>query len=254
MIELFSPVAILCAVIAVTLTGLGKGGLSGIGMLATPLLASVIPPISAAAIMLPVLIVQDVFSVWNYRRDYDLTNLLILVPSGVIGIGAGYLLAAHLSQAAVALALGVISIVFSLRSLIGPAATPKPGARPSTVFGWICGAMAGFTSMIAHAGGPPFQIYVMPQRLARDVFVGTGVILFGVLNLIKVVPYVALGTLTANSLQASLLLAPLAIAATYAGIWLVRRINQERFYTITYVLLALVGVKLCWDGVSGLLG
>ncbi len=254
MIELFSPVAIVCGVIAVTLTGLGKGGLSGIGMLATPLLASVIPPISAAAIMLPVLIVQDVFSVWNYRRDYDLTNLLILVPSGVIGIGAGYLLAAHLSQAAVALALGVISIVFSLRSLIGPAAMPQPGARPSTVFGWICGAMAGFTSMIAHAGGPPFQIYVMPQRLARDVFVGTGVILFGVLNLIKVVPYVALGTLTANSLQASLLLAPLAIAATYAGIWLVRRINQEKFYTITYVLLAMVGVKLCWDGVSGLLG
>ncbi len=254
MIELFSPVAILCAVIAVTLTGLGKGGLSGIGMLATPLLASVIPPISAAAIMLPVLIVQDVFSVWNYRRDYDLPNLLILVPSGVIGIGAGYLLAAHLSQAAVALALGAISIVFALRSLIGPTAMPKPGARPSTVFGWICGVMAGFTSMIAHAGGPPFQIYVMPQRLARDVFVGTGVILFGVLNLIKVVPYVALGTLTANSLQASLLLAPLAIAATYAGIWLVRRINQEKFYTITYVLLAMVGVKLCWDGVSGLLG
>ena len=253
MIELFSPVAILCAVIAVTLTGLGKGGLSGIGMLATPLLASVIPPISAAAIMLPVLIVQDVFSVWNYRRDYDMTNLLILVPSGVIGIAAGYLLAAHLSQAAVELALGIISIVFSLRSLIGPAAMPKPGARPSTVFGWICGAMAGFTSMIAHAGGPPFQIYVMPQRLARDVFVGTGVILFGVLNLIKVVPYVALGTLTANSLKASLLLAPLAIAATYAGIWLVRRIDQEKFYTITYVLLAMVGVKLCWDGISGFL-
>lgn len=254
MIELFSPLVILCAVIAVTLTGLGKGGLSGIGMLATPLLASVIPPVSAAAIMLPVLLVQDVFSIWNYRRDYDLGNLAILVPSGVIGIAAGYLLAAHLSQAAVALALGAISIIFALRSLLGPMAMPRPGKRPSTVFGWICGAMAGFTSMIAHAGGPPFQIYVMPQRLARDVFVGTGVILFGILNLIKVVPYLALGQLTANSLKASLLLAPLAIAATFAGIWLVRRIDQEKFYTITYALLALVGVKLCWDGISGFLG
>jgi uncharacterized membrane protein YfcA len=252
-IELFSPLVILCAIIAVTLTGLGKGGLSGIGMLATPLLASVIPPVTAAAIMLPVLIVQDAFSVWNYRRDYDLHNLLILVPSGVVGIVAGYLLAAHLSQAAVALALGAISIVFSLRSLLFPMKAAVPVGRPSTGFGWLCGMMSGFTSMIAHAGGPPFQIYVMPQRLARDIFVGTGVILFGILNVFKVVPYVALGQLTTTSLYASLLLAPLAIAATYAGIWLVRRIDQEKFYTITYVLLALVGLKLCWDGVSGLL-
>jgi len=252
-IELSSPLVIICAVIAVTLTGLGKGGLSGIGMLATPLLASVIPPVTAAAIMLPVLIVQDAFSVWNYRRDFDLRNLVILVPSGVIGIAAGYLLAAHLSQAAVALALGAISIVFALRSLLMPLKASAPVRRASTAFGWICGMMAGFTSMIAHAGGPPFQIYVMPQRLARDIFVGTSVILFAILNVFKVVPYVALGQLTGASLHASLLLAPLAVAATYAGIWLVRRIDQDKFYTITYALLALVGVKLCWDGISGLL-
>ena len=107
--------------------------------------------------------------------------------------------------------------------------------------------------MIAHAGGPPFQIYVMPQRLARDVFIGTGAILFAAINWIKLPPYVALGQLTRENLLTSAALFPLAVAATWVGVLLVRRISGERFYTAIYILLVLVGLKLVVGSARALL-
>ena len=124
---------------------------------------------------------------------------------------------------------------------------------PNRPAGWFWGSIAGFTSMIAHAGGPPFQIYVMPQQLPRDIFVGTGVMFFAAVNLIKVAPYLALGQLSRENLMTSLVLFPLAIASTWAGVWLVRRVSGDRFYDIIYVLLLLLGGKLMWDGFAWLL-
>ena len=107
--------------------------------------------------------------------------------------------------------------------------------------------------MIANAGGPPFQIYVLPQRLPRDVFVGTGVLFFALVNWIKVPPYIALGQFTRDNLATSVALFPLAIASTWAGVLLVRRVSGERFYTIIYVLLTMVGLKLIWNAARALL-
>ena len=106
--------------------------------------------------------------------------------------------------------------------------------------------------MIAHAGGPPFQIYVMPQRLQRDIFVGTGAVFFAIMNWIKVPAYGALGQLGSDNLMTAAALFPAAIASTFAGVALVRRVSPERFYTVVYVLLILVGLKLVWDGARGL--
>jgi uncharacterized membrane protein YfcA len=249
--EFLTPVTIVCAVAAVTMAGLGKGGFSGLGMLSTPLLAFVVGPVTAAAIMLPVLMLQDVASIWNYRAEFDRKNLAILIPAGLAGIGLGYLLAAHLPETGVGIALGTISVVFAGRSLLlsTRVIATAPPSQPSLPFGWLCGVGAGFTSMVAHAGGPPFQIFVLPQRLPRNIYVGTSVIFFGVMNWVKAIAYVALGQVTTTSLGAALALAPVAIAATYAGIWLVRRVEQERFYLVAYALLMAVGLKLLWDGV-----
>ena len=141
--------------------------------------------------------------------------------------------------------LGVISVVFALRRFVGSRhdRAPMPASRLNRPAGWFWGAVAGFTSMIAHAGGPPFQIYVIPQRLPRDLFVGTGVMFFALVNLIKVPPYLALGQFTAENLLTSAALFPLAIASTWAGVLLVRRVSGERFYNIVYVLLLLLGLQ-----------
>ena len=107
--------------------------------------------------------------------------------------------------------------------------------------------------MIAHAGGPPFQIYVMPQRLPRDVFVGTGAIVFALVNWIKVPPYLALGQFTMENMATAGALFPLAIASTWAGVLLVRRVSGQSFYTAVYVLLVFVGATLIYDGAGVIL-
>lgn len=244
------------AIPAVILLGLSKGGFAGLGVLGMPLMALTIPPVQAAAITLPILMVQDVFSVWAYRRSWDRTNLKILLPGAVVGIVLAFLLASKVPDAAVALVLGVISMVFAVRRFLGGRGTsgPPPIAALNRPAGWFWGAVAGFTSMVAHAGGPPFQIYVIPQKLPRDIFVGTGVLFFALVNLIKVPPYLALGQFTRENLLTSLAMFPLAIVSTWAGVWLVRRVSGERFYDIVYVLLLLLGGKLVFDGLHWLVG
>ncbi len=237
---------------AVILMGLSKGGFSGLGLLSLPLMALVVSPVTAAAIMLPLLIAQDVVTVWSYRRDFDRRNLATLAPGALLGVLAGYLLAAKVSDAAVGLAVGLISIGFALRRMLGDGKRPAAVTKASWGAGGFWGFLCGFTSMIAHAGGPPFQIYVMPQKLPPAVFVGTGAIFFAAMNLVKLVPYIALGQLSAQNLTASAALLPVAVAATFAGVWLVRRVPAERFYGIIYWLLLLVGLKLAFDGVRGL--
>jgi uncharacterized membrane protein YfcA len=248
------PLFYVAATPAVILLGLSKGGFSGVGMLSLPLMALFISPVQAAAITLPILMVQDAVSVWAFRRSWSPRNLVLLLSGAIVGIVIGYFLAAQVSDAAVKLTVGAISVAFAVRRLIlergRTEVVPAPADVPRGLF-W--GLITGFTSMIAHAGGPPFQIYVLPQRLNREVFVGTGAILFGLINWLKVPPYYALGQFTYENLATSFVLFPLAIASTWAGVVLVRRVPAERFYTLIYVLLIAVGLKLAYDGAVALL-
>jgi uncharacterized protein len=238
------------AIPAVILVGLSKGGFAGISALSLPLLALQISPLRGAAIMLPILMVQDVVSAWAYWRKWDWDNLKVLLPGAFVGILAAYLLAAYVSDAAFTLSLGTVSVIFGARYLLSKAPEVSKPANPKAGLFW--GAMSGFTSTIANAGAPPFQIYVMPQRLPRDVFIGTMIIFFTVVNWVKVPPFVALGLFTRETLLTSLALFPLAIAATWAGVLLVRRIPADPFYRIVYGLMILIGAKLIWDGIAGL--
>lgn len=248
------PLFYAAAVPAVVLMGLAKGGFSGLGLLSLPLMALVLSPVQAAAITLPILIVQDVVTVWAYRHTWDRRNVAILLPSAMIGILSGYLLAAKVSDAAVTLAVGLIAVAFAVRRMVlERRSTPPQAARADVPRGVVWGWVTGFTSMIAHAGGPPFQIYVMPQKLPRDVFVGTGAVFFAVANWIKVPPYLALGQFTAENLATAAALFPVAIASTWAGVRLVRRVSGEKFYTLVYILLVVVGGKLVIDGAIALI-
>jgi uncharacterized membrane protein YfcA len=124
---------------------------------------------------------------------------------------------------------------------------------PAAWVGFICGVGAGFTSQVAHAGGPPFQVYALSKRFERDVFIGTSTVFFAVVNYMKVPAYIALGQFNRTNLLVSAALIPLAIFATWAGVVLVRKVSSDRFYTLIYILLVLLGVKLIWDGGHGLL-
>ncbi len=252
------PLFYILAVPAVTLLGLSKGGFAGLGMVATPLLALVVPPLEGAAILLPILICQDAISVWTYRRAWSAWNLKVLVPGSVFGIGAAWLFAVYLSNAAIELTVGTIALTFvlytwlgaGLRSYLGrPPAKPR---RPHPAAGLLWGALSGFTSTLLQVGGPPFQIHVLPQRLDKMTLVGTTVIFFAILNWLKVVPYIALGNFSPRNLATSAVLLPLAVVTNLLGIWLVRKTPTAVFYRIAYVLMFLIAIALSWQGVRGL--
>jgi uncharacterized membrane protein YfcA len=247
----FGFIALACA--AVMLLGLAKSGLSGVGALAVPLLALVMPPLQAAAITLPIMVVQDWVSVYAFRREVDRRNLVILLPGALAGVVAAYFLAEKVSEDVVRLALGLVSIGFVAISLwrdLKMKARPTPAKIAPGLF-W--GTVAGFASFVSHAGGPPFLVYAMPQRLAPAVFAGTSAVFFAAVNLMKVLPYVWLGQFTRASLSVSLMLLPLAIVATLAGVWVVRRVPQQKFYAIVLVATFGLGLKLIWDGSRALL-
>jgi uncharacterized membrane protein YfcA len=245
----------LFAIPAVILIGLAKGGFSGLGALGTPLIALGIDPVRGAAILLPILIVQDVVSVLAYRRAWDGFVLAVMLPGAIAGIGLGYAFAASVSEAAVMAALGAISILFgAYRLWVERGHVVQASSRSPAWVGTLFGLVSGFTSQIAHAGGPPFQMWVMPRRLPRDAFVGTTAIFFAIINWIKVPAYLALGQFSRANLLASAVLLPLAILSSLAGVWLVRRVPAERFYTIVYWLMVAAGAKLLWDGIRPLFG
>jgi uncharacterized membrane protein YfcA len=240
------------AIPAVIVLGLAKGGFSGLGMLAVPLMTLAVSPVQAASITLPILIAQDAVSVWVFRHKWDGRSLTLLIPAATLGILLGYLLAARVSSSAVELAVGVISIVFALQRLWIERKKMLPIPPTRAWFGVVCGTAAGFTSQIAHAGGPPFQIYMLPKRFDRDTYIGTSAIFFAAVNWIKVPAYAALGQFTRPNLTTAAVLLPLAVVSTVVGAMLVRRVSGERFQTIMYVLLIIVGAKLVWDGAGGL--
>ncbi|HEX8215853.1 MAG TPA: sulfite exporter TauE/SafE family protein [Allosphingosinicella sp.] len=242
----------LFAIPAVLLIGLAKGGFSGLGALGTPLMAiGMDDPVRAAAILLPILIAQDFVGVAAFRKSWDGAVLAAMLPGAIVGIGLGWLLAARISGGAVMAAMGAISILFgAYRLWIERGGRIAASSRSPAWVGSLFGVVTGFTSQIAHAGGPPFQMWVMPRRLPRDVFVGTSAVFFATVNWIKVPAYVALGQFTAANALAALVLLPFAVGASLAGIKLVRRVPGERFYRIVYALMILAGAKLLLDGLG----
>jgi hypothetical protein len=242
----------LATVPAVIVLGLSKGGIVGLGTLAMPMLSLFESPVKAAAILLPIMVVQDWVSVWAYRRDFSPPNLVILLPSSLIGVGLGWLLAARVTEDTVRLVVGAISIAFVLYMLIRDRLGSAPKEKPGVPGGILWGSVAGFTSFISHAGAPPFQVYVMPQNLRPRVFAGTATMFFAAVNLIKLPPYFLLGQFSRENLTVSAVLIPVALLSTFAGVWLVRRVAAERFYAILLALTFLIGVKLTYDAVQAL--
>ena len=242
--ELFNdPAFMAVSVIGVCLLGVSKGGFLGLGVMALPLMSLYVPPLQAAAIILPTALAQDALTVWAYWRQWSVWNLKIMLPSLLVGMALGWLMAAQLSSAHIRLAIGLIAAVFVLRHWLAGRFerwTPRPNAATGIAFGVI----GGVTTMLANAGGPAWQMHLLPQRIEKLAYVGTVSILFATSNLIKVPGFAALGFLTRENVLAGLALVPIAVVSNYAGIWLVRRTSSELFFRIAYVLMFLIAVEL----------
>jgi uncharacterized protein len=243
------PVFYAVAIPAVLLLGLSKSGfLSGFGSLATPLLALTVPVPQAAAIMLPLLVVMDAVNLkaqWA-QRDRALTRLLI--PAGLVGTVIGTVLFGVLSDKTVAGIVGALTLLFLAQRLLLPPRTE--GLPPSRPLGVVLGAASGFTSFVAHAGGPPMAAYVLPLRLAPVVASATMATFFAAINISKWLPYAWLGLIDLRNMATAAVLLPLAPVGVWCGVWLVRRVSSALFYQLAYAGMFLTGAKLLWDGLK----
>ncbi len=233
---------------AVLLLGISKSGFgAGFGSLAVPIMALSVSVPQAAAILMPVLLLMDVLGMAAFRKDFDLKLLKFLIPCGLVGIGVGALLFKVLDPRTVAGIVGVFTLLFLAQRLLFP---PKPdSAPPPKWLGVILTATSGFTSFIAHAGGPPINAYVIPLRLSPVKFTATMAFFFFVINLAKWIPYAWLDLLDTRNMATSLVLLPIAPIGVFVGVRLARRISQALFYQLLYAGMFLTGLKLIWDAV-----
>ena len=235
------------AAIASLFVGMSKGGLPIIALLSVPILSFEMPAAAAAGLLLPVYIISDVYGVWLYRREYSARNLKILIPAAGIGIALGFVTVAWVPGDAVKLAVALTGLYYladKMRRRLNPSMPPRPADVPCGLF-W--GALAGFTSYISHAGGPPFQAYTLPQKLPKMVFAGTATILFACVNLMKVPPYVMAGQITLHSLSAILWLTPVALFGAWSGYRLTRVLPEKLFFAFVETALLLLSLKLIAD-------
>jgi uncharacterized protein len=248
------PYFYLLAVPVVFLTGMSKGGFGGgFGMLAVPLLSLMIDPRLAAAILLPILCVMDIFSWKNFRGIWDKLNLQILLPGALLGTVAGALTFEMANADMIRFGIGCLSIFFVLHYLWGKHYLEQMKQKsPNKLAGSFWGAVAGYVSYIAHAGGPPVAIYLLPQHMSKSLLAGTTIVFFALVNLIKLVPYVALGQLDSGAFYTALILTPLAPLGVAAGYYLHKQVSDTFFYWISYGFLFLAGIKLLIEGGMGI--
>ena len=235
------------AIVSAFTVGLSKGGLPMVGMLGVPLMALSISPVAAAALLLPIYIVSDMFGLWVYRRDFDRRNLLILIPATTLGIAIGWATYSITSERLVTLLVGVIGLSYCINALVKRGNVErKPADVPRGLF-W--GTLTGFTSFVSHSGGPPYQMYTLPQKMEKMVFAGTSTILFAVVNAVKLVPYWALGQFNPGNLLLAAKLAPVAVIGAFAGYKATAVLPEKLFFRIVEVALAIVSIKLIADAV-----
>ncbi len=235
------------AIPAVLLLGISKSGFgAGFGSLAVPMMAMSVSVPQAAAILMPVLLLMDILGMAAFRKDFDEQLLKFLVPFALLGTVIGALLFKLLDTHIVAGLVGAFTLLFLAQRLLFP---PRPNSPPPPRWlGALLTITSGFTSFVAHAGGPPINAYVIPLRLSPVKFTATMAFLFFVVNLSKWIPYAWLGLLDTRNMATSVVLLPLAPIGVWVGVRLARRISEILFYRLLYSGMFLTGCKLLWDG------
>ncbi len=235
------------AIPAVLLLGISKSGFgSGFGSLAVPIMALAVPVPQAAAILMPVLLVMDVLGLHAWRKHFDWPLIRFLLPFGLLGTLIGTFSFRSLDPQVVAGLVGVFTLLFLAQRVFFPPSAGSP--PPPRWVGGILTTTAGFTSFIAHAGGPPINAYAIPLRLPPTTFAATMAVFFFTINIAKWVPYAWLGLLDTRNMLTSLMLLPLAPVGVLIGVRVARRIDPKLFYRFITVGMLLTGSKLVWDG------
>jgi len=249
----FDPVTVLVTLLAVFVIAFAKGAFGGgLATLGIPLLALVMDPLTGGALLAPLFLVMDLVALryWS-PKNWSKPDLAILTPCMIVGIGIGTLLLFVMDGRSMAIAIGAITLVFSAQWFLGGG---KMTRRPRSTWGAaLAGTGSGVTTMVAHAGGPPLALYLLPLGLPKSVYAGTTSIFFTVGNFVKVIPWLWVTTVPTDVWWLALLAVPTIPLGVWVGWRLHEGLDQRALYRVCYGLLVVTGIKLLWDGISGYL-
>jgi hypothetical protein len=239
------------AALAALIVGIAKGGINGLGFLPVIIFACVLPSTKqSSGFVLPLLIFGDAVAVLNYRRHTQWSYLWKLFPWTALGLGFGYIAMGRINDKQAAHLIGVIVLGLVLLHLWRRRQAKLAGPDAQLEHGWwfapLIGIMAGFTTLVSNAAGPLMALYLLAMGLPKMEYVGTGAVFFMLLNWVKVPIMMNLGLITTSSFKFNLFLAPAVLAGTFAGRWLLPRINQKLFENLALGLSAVGAVRLLW--------
>ena len=254
----FAPVpdlaAIFLAAFGVLFIGLSKAGFGGgLGMLTTPLCVLAFggggrEPAFAIGVLLPLLCAGDAFSLYHYWNKWERKNLVYLLPGVVIGVALGARLIGRFSPRELNVAIGSLAVMFVLFQFVKAAIFRAEGAfAPNHRIGIPCGIGAGVTSTFAHGAGPVVSLFLIPQQLPKEIYVGTTVLVFTWINWIKMPFFIAQGIITRETLMTGLCYLPLIPVGVWSGVWLNRKVSEKLFLRLVYLFTLLTGVQLIFN-------
>ena len=232
---------------AILLYGIAKSGLGGsISLISVPLMTIVMPLSQALAIILPILIFSDLIAVYRFRKEFDLNTLKLIIPFAGLGIFIGSLSFSYFSEDLLKIIVGVMGFLFAGHYFLFKKNKEEKSDK-NILKGSICSTIAGFTSFCVHAGGTPTSIYLLPLRMKKEIYVGTRVIFFTFVNLIKLPFYIKLSMVNFETFKQSVVLFPLAIIGIFIGYRILKIIDEKLFYNIIYILILISSSKLIYD-------
>ncbi|NSY37927.1 sulfite exporter TauE/SafE family protein [Leisingera sp. ANG59] len=248
----FDAMFFVFAIPAVVFAGVSKGGFgSGAAFASASILALVLEPGMALALMLPLLMLIDVANLKPYWGRWNLRASMLLIGGGLPGVALGAWLYAAVDADVMRVLIGVVSVGFVLWQLRARLGLRLAAEAPlSTGAGALAGLAVGFTSFVSHAGGPPAAVYLLSLKLRKTEYQASTVLIFWAINIAKAVPYAGLGMFTRETLTLDLMLAPFALLGAWLGVKLHHSIPERWFFALTYVLLTVTGAKLIWDGLT----
>lgn len=251
------PLFYLCAIPAILFFAMAKGGMgAGLGLLSVPLMSLVISPVQAAAIMMPLLLVMDATAVWSFRGQWNIEQIKVMLPGALLGVLVGTFTFRYLSDNAIKILLALIALVFTANHYykqyrLKKQTQPSKPATTNLIKGRFWGALSGFTSFGIHAGGTPASVYLLPLQMEKKMLMATFALFFGAVNIAKLVAYIWLGQLQSN-IVTSLVLLPFAPIGVGIGYYLLHRVSEKFIYAFSYFSLVIIGIKLLYEGINGL--
>jgi uncharacterized membrane protein YfcA len=246
------PVFFAAAVPAVLISAASKGGFGGgAGFASAPLLALAMPPAAAIGLLLPLLMLMDVISLRHYWGKWDWRHALLLMAGCVPGTLLGWWIFDSITPEGMRLLVGLTALGFVVFQIARSRGWLRPPTRdPGAANGLFWGTVTGFTSFVSHAGAPPASMYLLGAGLDKTRYQASTVLVFWWVNLIKVPAYIQIGMLNRSLAAPILILAPIAVAGVFLGVWAHRRVSDDIFFRLTYTLLAITGAKLVWDALA----